>query len=131
MNRLRLKKKRNELFETSKVELNNLSNYCLRNFTNLGSEVNFSVKKLRWWCMTLKIDKSQFLRDFREGKTYTEIAFLHKSSLGSVAYRVKKLGLRRNRQKRELFSKEEKDFMRAMLNSYRGRRQLLNILRGK
>jgi len=37
--------------------------------------------------------------------------------------------LKRNKLGRELFSVEEKDFMRSLIDTYRGRKQLLDILR--
>ena len=81
--------------------------------------------------MTKRIDENQLIRDFHEGKLYAEIALEHKSSIGTIAYRLRKLGLRRNDQCRELFSAEEKDFMRSLMNTYQGRKQLLNILNDK
>jgi len=80
--------------------------------------------------MTKKIDETQLIKDFKEGKLYAEIAFEHKISIGTIAYRLKKLGLSRAKQGQELFSAEEKDFMRALINTYRGRKQLLDILKG-
>ena len=79
--------------------------------------------------MTKKIDETQLIKDFHEGKLYAEIALKHKCGIGTVAYRLGRLGLGRNKQTRELFSAEEKDFMRALINTYRGRKQLLDILR--
>ncbi|MBA7575334.1 hypothetical protein ES708_17158 [subsurface metagenome] len=81
--------------------------------------------------MTKKIDETQLVRDFHEGKLYAEIALEHKSSIGTIAHRLRKLGLRRNDQCRELFSAEEKNFMRSLIDTYRGRRQLLDILKDK
>ena len=75
------------------------------------------------------MNETQLIEDFHEGKLYAEIALEHKSSIGTIAYRLGKLGLRRNKQSRELFSEEEKDFMRSLMNTYRGRKQLLDILR--
>jgi len=79
--------------------------------------------------MTKKIDETQLIKDFHKGKLYAETALEHKSGIGTIAYRLKKLGLRRTKQGRELFSAEEKDFMRSLIDTYRGRRQLLDILR--
>lgn len=81
--------------------------------------------------MTKKIDEIQIIKDFHEGKLYAEIALKHKCSIGIIAYRLKKLGLKRNKQGRELFSAEEKDFMRGLIDTYRGRKQLLEILTDK
>jgi len=84
--------------------------------------------------MTKKIDEPQFLRDFIEGKLYAEIADKHKFTIGAVAYRVKKLGLKRSGQKgqkSESFSKEEIGIMKIMLDTRRGREQLIDIFRGK
>jgi len=81
--------------------------------------------------MTKKINETLLIKDFHEGKLYTEIALKHKISIGTIVYRLRKLGLGRNKQARELFSAEEKDFMRALMGTYRGRKQLLDILRSK
>ena len=81
--------------------------------------------------MNKKIDETLLIKDFHEGKLYAEIALMHKSSIWTIAYRLRKLGLGRNKQARELFSAEEKDFMRSLMDTYRGRKQLLNILRDK
>ena len=81
--------------------------------------------------MTKKIDEIQIIKDFHEGKLYAEIALKHKCSIGTIAYRLKKLGLKRNKQGWELFSAEEKDFMRGLIDTYRGRKQLLEILTDK
>ncbi|MBA7525763.1 hypothetical protein ES705_17920 [subsurface metagenome] len=81
--------------------------------------------------MTKKIDETQLIKDFHEGKLYAEIALRHKSSIGTIAYRLRKLGLKRSKQDRELFSAEEKDFMRSLIDTYRGRKQLLYILKDK
>lgn len=79
--------------------------------------------------MSKKIDESQLIKDFHEGVLYADMALKHKCHVTAIAYHLKKLGLRRNKQDRELFSAEEKDFMRALMNTYRGRKQLLNILK--
>lgn len=79
--------------------------------------------------MSKKIDKTQLIKDFYEGKLYAEMALKHKCGIGTIAYRLRKLGLKRNKLGRELFSVEEKDFMRSLIDTYRGRKQLLDILR--
>lgn len=79
--------------------------------------------------MTKKMDETQLIKDFHEGKLYAEMALRHKCGIGTIAYRLRKLGLGRNKQGRELFSVEEKDFMRSLIDTYRGRKQLLDILR--
>jgi len=81
--------------------------------------------------MSKKIDKTKLIKDFHEGNPYAEIALRHKCSIGTIAYRLGKLDLGRNKQTRELFSAEEKNFMRALINTYRGRKQLLDILRNE
>lgn len=79
--------------------------------------------------MTKKIDETQLIKDFEEGKHYAEIAIRYKCHTSTIAYRIKKLGLRRNRQDRELFSAEEKEFMRGLMHTHQGRKQLLYILK--
>jgi len=79
--------------------------------------------------MIKRIDNTQLIKDFHEGKTYAEIALEHKSSIWLIAYRLRKLGLKRNKRCGELFSAEEKDFMRSLITTYRGRRQLLHVLK--
>jgi len=79
--------------------------------------------------MTKKIDETQLIKDFHEGKIYAEIALEHKRSIGTITYRLRKLGLKRNKQGHEPFSAEEKDFMRSLINTYQGRKQLLDIMR--
>jgi len=84
--------------------------------------------------MTKKIDEVQFIKDFYGGKNYIEIADRHKVTIGTVAHRIRKLGLKRSglkSQKRESFSAEEVSIMRIMLDTHGGRSQLLAILRGK
>lgn len=81
--------------------------------------------------MNKKIDEKQLIKDFHEGKLYAEIALKHKCGLGNISYRLGKLGLRRYKRTRELFSAEEKDFMRGLIDTYRGRKQLLGILKDK
>ena len=80
--------------------------------------------------MTKKIDETLLIKDFHKGKLYAEMALKHKGSIGTIAFRLRKLGLERNKQIRELFSAEEKDFMRALMDTHRGRKQLLDILKG-
>ena len=77
------------------------------------------------------MDENQVIKDFYEGKLYAEIAIKHKCGIGTIAYRLRKLGLKRNKQSRELFSAEEKDFLRSLMDTYRGRKQLLYILKDK
>lgn len=81
--------------------------------------------------MTKKIDEARLIRDFQENKTYAEIALKHKCSLATISQRAKRLGLRMRRQKKQLFSSEEKDILRSLMDTYRGRKQLLEILRSK
>jgi len=84
--------------------------------------------------MTKKIDEIQFLKDFRGGKLYVEIADKHKITIGTVSYRIKKLGLKRSGQKRQknvVFSAEEKYIIGKMIETHGGREQLLYILRGE
>lgn len=81
--------------------------------------------------MTKKIDETQLIKDFHEGKPYAEISLKHKCSIGTIAYRFRKLGLKRDKRNRRPFSAEEKDFMRSLIGTHRGRKQLLYILRGK
>jgi len=78
--------------------------------------------------MTKEINEIQLIKDFHEGKTHAEIALEHKSSIWLITYRLRKLGLKRNKRCGELFSTEEKKFMRGLITTYRGRRQLLHIL---
>jgi len=78
--------------------------------------------------MTKKIDDTQLIKDFQEGKTYAEIALEHKSDMWLITYRLRKLGLKRNKQCQNLFSAEEKKFMKGLITTYRGRRQLFHIL---
>jgi hypothetical protein len=87
--------------------------------------------------MTKKIDESQLIKDFEEGKLYTEIALKYKSSIGTIAYRLGKLGLRRykhlrrNKQFKEKLLAEERGSIRSLMDTRRGRRQLLDILKDK
>jgi len=79
--------------------------------------------------MSKKMDETQLIKDFHEGKLYAEMALKHKCGIGTIAYRLRKLGLKRNKLGQKLFSVEEKDFMRSLIDTYRGRKQLLDILR--
>jgi hypothetical protein len=79
--------------------------------------------------MNKKIDKTQLIRDFHEGKLYAEIALKHKCGIGTIVYRFRKLGLKRTKQGRESFSAEEINFMKSLMDTYRGRKRLLDILR--
>jgi len=81
--------------------------------------------------MTKKIDETQLIKDFYEGVLYVDMAIKHRRCIGTIAYRLRKLGLKRTKQNRGLFSAEEKDFMRGLMETYQGRKQLLNILRGE
>jgi len=81
--------------------------------------------------MAKKIDVTQLVRDFKGGEKYAEIALRQKVTIGAVSYWVKKLGLKRCGQKRQVFSAEEKDILRAMMDTYQGRKQLLYILKGE
>jgi len=79
--------------------------------------------------MNKKIDETQLIKEFHEGKLYAEIALKHECGIGTIAYRFRKLGLKRTKQGRESFSAEEIDFMKSLMDTYRGRRQLLDILK--
>jgi len=84
--------------------------------------------------MTKKVDETQLVKDFYGGIPYTEIALRQKVTIGTVVYRVKKLGLKRSGQKREkeeVLSVEERYIISKMIETHGGRRQLLYILRGK
>jgi len=81
--------------------------------------------------MNKEIDSLSFLRDYREGKSYGEIAISQGCSLTTVGNIVKRLSLKRGKQKRELFSAEEKYLFSKMIETRGGRRQLLEILRGE
>ncbi|MBA7599694.1 hypothetical protein ES703_06731 [subsurface metagenome] len=78
--------------------------------------------------MIKKIDEPQLIKDFHEGKTYAEIALEHKIDMWLITYRLRKLGLKRNKQCQNLFSAEEKIFIRGLITTYRGKRQLFHIL---
>jgi len=81
--------------------------------------------------MTKEIDSLSFLRDYREGKSYEEIAISQGCSITTIKNRVKRIGLKRIRKKRELFSAEERYLFSKMIETRGGRRQLLEILRGE
>jgi len=81
--------------------------------------------------MTKKINKTLLIKDFHEGVLYADMAIKHKCHVTAIAYHLKKLGLGRNKQTRELFSAEEKDFMKALMNTSRGRKQFLDILKSE
>jgi len=81
--------------------------------------------------MTKGIDYITFLKDYKGGKSYREIAIKQNCSINTVANRVKDLGLKRSKKNRELFSEEDRFIFSVMLETRGGRRQLLEILRGK
>ncbi len=80
--------------------------------------------------MTKEINSLDFLRDYREGKSYEKIAISQGCSITTVGNRVKSLGLKRIRKKREIFSEEERYLFSKMIETRGGRKQLLEILRG-
>jgi len=80
--------------------------------------------------MTKEIDFIRFLRDYKEGKSYEEIALKQGCSIPTISNKVKSLGLKRIRQKREIFSEEERYIFSRMIETHGGRKQLLEILRG-
>jgi len=57
------------------------------------------------------------------------MAIKHRCCIGTIAYQLRKLGLKRGKQNWRLFSAEEKNIIRSLLDTYRGRKQLLYILR--
>ena len=81
--------------------------------------------------MTKGIDYLTFLKDYKGGKSYREIALKQNCSITTVVNRVKRLNLKRVKKTRELFSEEEKYIFSRMIETRGGRRQLLEILRGK
>lgn len=81
--------------------------------------------------MTKKIDETQFVKDFFGRMPYTEIALKHKLSVQAIMYRLRKLDLRRNKERGEALSVEEKCIISKMIETHRGRKQLLYILRGE
>jgi len=81
--------------------------------------------------LTKEINSLDFLRDYREGKSYEKIAISQGCSITTIANRVKNLKLKRSGKSRELFSAEEKYIFSKMIETRGGRRQLLEILRGE
>ncbi|MBA7563468.1 hypothetical protein ES695_06710 [Candidatus Atribacteria bacterium 1244-E10-H5-B2] len=81
--------------------------------------------------MTKGINSFDFLRDYREGKSYEEIAISQGCSITTISNRVRDLGLKRDKQKREIFSAEERYLFSKMIETRGGRKQLLEILRGE
>ncbi|MBA7533877.1 hypothetical protein ES705_33061 [subsurface metagenome] len=81
--------------------------------------------------MIKEINSFDFLRDYREGKSYEEIAISQGCSITTVANRVNSLGLKRIRKKREIFSEEERYLFSKMIETRGGRKQLLEILKGE
>jgi len=81
--------------------------------------------------MIKEINSFDFLRDYREGKSYEEIAISQGCSITTVANRVNSLGLKRDRRRRELFSEEDRYLFSKMIETRGGRKQLLEILRGE
>ena len=80
--------------------------------------------------LTKEINSLDFLRDYREGKSYEEIALKQGCSITTISNRVRDLGLKRCRNIRELFSEEERYLFSRMIETRGGRKQLLEILRG-
>ncbi|MBA7537382.1 hypothetical protein ES705_29649 [subsurface metagenome] len=81
--------------------------------------------------MTKGIDYLSFIKDYKEGKSYEEIALKQGCSIATISNRVRDLGLKRCRKIRELFSAEEKYLFSKMIETRGGRKQLLEILRDK
>jgi len=81
--------------------------------------------------MIEEIDFIRFIREYREGKSYEEIALKQGCSITTIGNRVRRLGLKRSRQRREIFSEEERYIFSKMIETRGGRKQLLEILRGK
>ncbi|MBA7592635.1 hypothetical protein ES708_34826 [subsurface metagenome] len=81
--------------------------------------------------LTREIDSLSFLKDYKEGKSYEKIAISQGCSITTVANRVKRIGLKRDRKRRELFSKEDRYLFSKMIETRGGRKQLLEILRGE
>jgi ribosomal protein S21 len=81
--------------------------------------------------MTKKVDETQLVKDVHERMPYTEIALKHKISKSTIIYRLRKLGLKRNKAERKVFTVEEKYIISKMIETPGGRKQLLYILRGK
>ena len=81
--------------------------------------------------MTERIDETQLVKDFHKDVLYIDMAIKHKCHVSTIAYRLKKLGLGRSKEIRELFSAEERYILSKMIETHGGRKQLLNILRDK
>lgn len=81
--------------------------------------------------MTKRIDKTRLVKDFHKDVLYIDMAIKYKCHVSTIVYQLKKLGLKRNKQNRELFSEEEKDIMRGLMSTHGGRKQLFEILIGK
>jgi len=90
----------------------------------LGQEINKVAR------MTKEINSLDFLRGYREGKSYEKIAISQGCSVTTIANRVRNLGLKRSRKSRELFSAEDRYLFSKMIETQRGRKQLLEVLRG-
>ena len=80
--------------------------------------------------MNNKIDETQLIEDFHKEVLYKDIAIKYKCHMSTIVYRLRKLGLKRNEQKREVFSEEDRYLFSKMLETRGGRKQLLEILRG-
>ena len=70
--------------------------------------------------MTKGINSLDFLRDYREGKSYEEIAISQGCSITTISNRVRDLGLKRDKQKREIFSAEERYLFSKMIETRGG-----------
>jgi len=81
-------------------------------------------------CLIKEIDSLSFLKDYREGKSYEKIALRQGCSITTISNRVNRLGLKRDRKSRELFSEEDRYLFSKMIETRGGRKQLLEILRG-
>ncbi len=80
--------------------------------------------------MAKGIDYLNFLKDYKEGKSYEKIAISQGCSITTISNRVRNLGLKRDRKRRELFSAEERYLFSKMIETRGGRKQLLEILKG-
>ncbi|MBA7531648.1 hypothetical protein ES705_23863 [subsurface metagenome] len=80
--------------------------------------------------LTREIDSLSFLKDYKEGKSYEKIALKQGCSIATISNRVRNLGLKRDRKRRELFSAEDRYLFSKMIETRGGRKQLLEILRG-
>ncbi|MBA7608531.1 hypothetical protein ES703_15708 [subsurface metagenome] len=81
--------------------------------------------------MAKGINYLSFIKDYKEGKSYEEIATSQGCSITTISNRVNRLGLKRDRKSRELFSEEERYLFSKMIETRGGRKQLLEILRGE